>query len=256
MKEKIDLKKHSYRFDAAKGIGKFSQEVIDGTFDRLSAYEKDEQITIDIGYDKHLFKKYALEYKSFILEADIKKALELMNQVRFLCVTRENENSVADTNKRIELILKKEIKDLLVFNPKGSFYHNQPIIITQNNYDLKIFNGDVGLIRRENDRLVAYFESTDGAVKKIPAGYLSHYDTVFAMTIHKSQGSEFDHVVVILPEKHAKKLLTRELLYTGVTRAKTKVLIQSSEETLMECVKQGVVRSSGLEQRLTERETL
>ena len=186
----------------------------------------------------------------YILESDIETALQKMNKVRFLCVTRENVHSVAETNKRIESILKSSINNSDIFNPKEGFYHNQPIIITQNNYDLGLFNGDVGLVRKVEETLFAHFVSADGEIKKIQAGYLNNFETVFAMTIHKSQGSEFEHVVVILPEKPAGKLLTRELLYTGVTRAKTNVLLQASEETLMGTIKNEVLRSSGLEQRL------
>jgi len=84
----------------------------------------------------------------------------------------------------------------------------------------------------------------------IQAGYLNHYETVFAMTIHKSQGSEFENVVVLLPEKQGEQLLTRELLYTGVTRAINRALIQTTEETLLKCSGRTVSRASGLEDRL------
>ena len=250
LKDNIEFKNHSYRFDSEKGIGKFSKEVIQGTFSSIENYRDDEQLTIDIHYDNGQFKKYALGYMEYILESDIETALQKMNKVRFLCVTRENVHSVAETNKRIESILKSSINNSDIFNPKEGFYHNQPIIITQNNYDLGLFNGDVGLVRKVGETLFAHFVSADGEIKKIQAGYLNNFETVFAMTIHKSQGSEFEHVVVILPEKPAGKLLTRELLYTGVTRAKTNVLLQASEETLKGTIKNEVLRSSGLEQRL------
>lgn len=245
---KVVVKTTSYRFDADKGIGKFSQEVISGSFTDLDSYDKDEQITIDTSYSKDLFEQYAILYKEYITESDIKAALKKLNRVRFLCVTRENEHSVREVNKQIQYYLSKEIPEFL---PKSEgFYHNQPIIITQNDYQLGVFNGDVGLIRKEGETLFAFFESTDGEIKKIQAGYLNHYDTVFAMTIHKSQGSEFDNVVVIFPEKQGEKLLTRELVYTAVTRAKEKVILQTSVEVLKKCVERKVSRASGLEKRL------
>ena len=250
LKKNIEFKNQSYRFDSEKGIGKFSKEVIDGTFNNIEMYANDEQLNIDTAYDDRLFEKYALEYTAYIKEEDIKTALQKLNQVRFLCVTRENKHSVTEVNKLIERILKTSLNDTNDFYPKEGFYNNQPIIITRNNYDLGVFNGDVGLVRKVGDTLVAHFESADGEIKKIKAGYLNDFQTVFAMTIHKSQGSEFEHVVVILPEKPTGKLLTRELLYTAVTRAKTKVLLQTSEETLKYCVENEVLRSSGLEQRL------
>ncbi len=181
-------------------------------------------------------------------------------------MTRENDQSVSLVNRQIQYLLSSSIPE---FKPKyEGFYHNQPIIITQNDYKLGLFNGDTGIIRskKTNDGEVffAYFEAVEGRIKEIQAGYLNHFETVFAMTIHKSQGSEFNHVVVILPEKKGEKLLTRELLYTGVTRAKTNetpedaggelplksVLLQTSPEVLIRCVNKSVSRASGLEERL------
>lgn len=251
---KIEIKEKSWRFDPDKGIGRFSREVIAGAAIELASYAGDEQILIDTSFSSTLFEQYALLYREYIVEPDVKTALQKLNSVRFLCLTRELDHSITEINKRIQRFLKDVINDKSQFDPKEGFYHNQPIIITQNDYKLGIFNGDVGIIRRKGDTLFAFFESTDGEIKKIQAGYLNYYDTVFAMTIHKSQGSEFDNVVVILPEKQGEKLLTRELLYTGVTRAKTKVLLQTSEEVLRKCVERKVSRASGLEKRLSSKE--
>ena len=86
-------------------------------------------------------------------------------------------------------------------------------------------------------------------IKTIPAHYLNHYQTMFAMTIHKSQGSEFNHVMVVLPEKKGRQLLTRELLYTAVTRARERVAIMSTSETLALSMEKTVNRASGITQR-------
>jgi exodeoxyribonuclease V alpha subunit len=261
LKGKLEVKTKSWRFHPAKGIGKFSQEVIAGTFNDSAAYVDDEQITIDTAFSAELFEEYASLYKAYIIEPDIKTALQKLNQVRFLCVTRENDQSVSKVNKQIQYYLSTQVEG---FKPKAEgFYHNQPVLITQNDYQLGVFNGDVGLIRRkqtyDGEVLMAYFEEAESeinesGIKEIQAGYLNHFETVFAMTIHKSQGSEFDKVVVILPEKQGEKLLTRELLYTGVTRAKNKVLIQTTEEVLKKCVGKSVSRASGLEKRLKTEE--
>ncbi len=249
---KVDHKQGSWRFDPLKGIGKFSKEVINGRISTIDSYINDDQLTIDNLRSTELFEHYALLYKAYILEPDIKKALTKLNKVRFLCVTRENEDSVSRVNKQIQYLLSKQIPD---FKPSvGAFYHNQPVIITRNDYQLNIFNGDVGIIRKETiddkEVMFAHFETSDGTIRKIQAGYLNYYDTVFAMTIHKSQGSEFENVVVILPEDHGEKLLTRELLYTAITRARDKVLLQTSEAVLAKCVSSSVSRASGLENRI------
>ncbi len=264
LKDKVITLMESHRFKKDKGIGRFSTEIIEGKTPDVNSYSKDDQVTIEILNSDNtktnlfkekvlksgLFKQYALEYEDYINKDDIKEALISLNKIRFLCVTRENDYSVSETNKAIEKLLKEKVADKEKFNPKEGFYHNQPIIITQNDYKLGLLNGDVGLIRRESDTLFAWFEGPDGEIIKKIAGYVNHYDTVFAMTIHKSQGSEFDHVVVILPEKQADKLLTRELLYTAITRAKTKVLLQTTVEALDKCATRSVSRASGLETQI------
>jgi len=247
LKDRIEIKTESHRFDSHSGIGKLSREVISGTFNNISEYNNDEQIIIDTSLSSNLFDEYAILYKEYIIQPDVKTALQLLNLVRFLCVTRE---SVSEVNKKIQYFLSRNVND---FKPKSyGFYENQPVIITKNDYNLGIFNGDVGLIRKDGETLYAWFETTDGEIIKIQAGFLNNYETVFAMTIHKSQGSEFDNVVLILQEKQGEKLLTRELLYTGVTRAKNRVLLQTSESVLRKCIESSVTRASGLENRLKE----
>ena len=252
MRGKIEFLEGSRRFDRDKGIGKLSREIVEGSHDYHNKYEDDEQVTIDNSYSRDLFEENALLYREYIEEADISKALKKLNRIRFLCAKRENDQSVTQVNKQISYFLSKKVPG---FNPKAEgFYENQPVIVTRNDYNLDIFNGDTGIIRKEQkngkDTFYAHFENSAGEIRKIPAGYLNNCQTVFAMTIHKSQGSEFDNVVVILPENQGEKLLTRELLYTAVTRAKSKVIIQTSKENMRRCVDRSVSRASGLEERL------
>jgi len=252
LKGRVEVKSKNWRFDNNKGIGKFSKEVITGSFGDISNYATDKQITIDTTFSTELFNKYAILYKEYICEPDIKTAIQKLNKIRFLCVIKEKKQSVSEVNKQVQAYLAAHIDG---FNPRvEGFYHNQPIMITKNDYQLGIFNGDVGIIRKEStsdgETFFVHFETVDGEIKKIQAGYLNHYDTVFAMTIHKSQGSEFENVVVMLPEEQGEKLLAKELLYTAVTRAKNKVLIQTSEKVLKKCVEKSVSRASGIEKRL------
>ena len=145
----------------------------------------------------------------------------------FRSAVRDGEQGMYATNRQIEQILEAYYRDndAVSFSPKGLYYHNQPIIITQNDYTLGVYNGDVGLIRSDGDKgLFAYFEGGEaGNLKRYPVALLGHFETVFAMTIHKSQGSEFEKVVVILPKSGGERMLTRALLYTAVTRAKKEV---------------------------------
>jgi len=258
LKNKMEIKDKNHRAEGREIIA-VSKRVIEGVPDKILTYKNNDEVIFDTAGDKalsnELFLKEVMIYREYIEATDVQTALKMLSRLRVLCVTRENDHSVAESNKRIETFLKRQIADPLLFEPKPGFYHNQPIIITKNDYQLGLYNGDVGLVRRGTGlALMAFFEDQDGTLKSYPASYLSHYETVFAMTIHKSQGSEFDHVVVLLPEKQARKLLTRELLYTAVTRAKRKVVVQSSRESLEHCLENTVSRASGLFERISKTE--
>ena len=126
-------------------------------------------------------------------------------------------------------------------------------MITTNNYTLQLFNGDIGIVRMDSETgvLNAYFEDANGigGIKKIPTSYIKNYDTAFAMTIHKSQGSEFETAIVVLPDNKA-QILTRELLYTGITRAKIEVKLVINQDILEYSTLQQVQRSSGITNRI------
>ncbi len=261
---KVEVKTENWRFKPDRGIGRLSKEIIDGKFNNADSYSGDNEVTINIIKSDNpganlfteevlksdYFREYASIYTEYIKKESVKEALDSLDKVRFLCVTRTNDYGVAEVNKAIEKHLKSIVADEKIFCPREGFYHNQPVIITKNDYNLKVYNGDVGLIRNDGDSYLAWFETAEGEIRSIPAGYLNHYETVFAMTIHKSQGSEFENVFLILPEKQGELLLTRELLYTGLTRAKNKAVIMSPSESLQRCIERSVSRASGLEYRL------
>jgi exodeoxyribonuclease V alpha subunit len=140
-----------------------------------------------------------------------------------------------------------------LITPNNDYYENRPIIITKNYPDLKLFNGDVGLVRKDDQgNLRAWFEDSDKNIRSVMPAYIAHAETVFAMTIHKSQGSEYPKVLVVLPEASGGQLLTRELLYTAVTRAKESLVLQCSSAQMMSTCAQGVSRTSGIVERLKE----
>jgi exodeoxyribonuclease V alpha subunit len=138
------------------------------------------------------------------------------------------------------------------FSQESFFSAGQPVMITRNDYNLQLYNGDIGIILEAPDGkggLRCFFRGESGTVRDIALPLLPEYETVFAMTVHKSQGSEFDTVLLILPDQDS-PLLTRELLYTAITRARKKVEIWSSKEILTAAVKRRVRRTSGLAEAL------
>ncbi len=242
---------HSHRFSSEEGIGKLSDAVINNNVDILKTFlgKKDPQVTITEDADKKLFEKFILGYKAFIEEKDKSKALKKLNNLRVLCAVREGHEGVYEINRNIELFLQK--RGLL--KPSGAFYENRPIMVSENNYELGLFNGDMGLTRKDEDgTLKVWFEDAELGMKGVLTAYLPAADTAFAMTIHKSQGSEFDEVYIILPRQEENKLLSRELLYTGITRAKKHVTINTTSSVFLQASAAKLKRSSGLIDRLAQ----
>ncbi len=129
------------------------------------------------------------------------------------------------------------------------WYAGRPLLVVENDYELGLYNGDTGVVvRRDEDRLVAAFARGGEIVEYSPAR-LGAVQTVYAMTIHKSQGSQFDAAAVLLPEPGS-RILTRELLYTAVTRARQRLIVVGTESALRTGVQRPVARASGLGWRL------
>lgn len=242
--------KYSHRFNSQGAIGKLSRAVIDGNVDevkRLIATAQGTNVIVDQTYNPSLLENFVEGYASFINETDIKLALKKLNELRVLVAVRQGPRGLYATNNAIEMQLRK----IGLIKPDGDFYENRPIMVTRNMYDLGLLNGDTGIMRKDaNGNLKVWFEDGLGGIKSVLPAYLNFSETAFAMTIHKSQGSEFDNVMVILPEGTSNALLTRELLYTGITRAKTSITIQGDMATIEHAVNASVNRISGITGRI------
>lgn len=147
---------------------------------------------------------------------------------------------------RIERWLAAEVEG---FGAEGQWYVGRPLLVTENDYGLRLYNGDTGVVvAREAGRASAAFERR-GEIVDFSPSRLSAVDTVYAMTVHKSQGSEARAVTVVLPPADS-PLLTRELLYTALTRAESSVTLVGSEEAVRAAIATRVLRASGLAERL------
>ena len=133
----------------------------------------------------------------------------------------------------------------LISGRDQAIYHGQPIMIRTNDYNLSLFNGDRGVFLNFGGDYYAVFKEGHESYRYIPAGKLNSYETAYAQTIHKSQGSEFREIFVLIPEG-AERLLTREIVYTGITRAKLKLNLFSSDQIFKDAVSREVVRHSGI----------
>jgi len=173
----------------------------------------------------------------------VRKVLHSFESFRILCAVREGEWGVAGLNAAIELRLEKE--GLI---RRSEWYVGRPVMVTRNDYATGVFNGDIGLTLRDPARpgsLRVYFLEGD-TVRSVLATRLRHVETAFAMTVHKSQGSEFRHTVLVLPQEGG-AMLARELVYTGITRARDFfTLVSPTQAVLFDAILRRTQRASGL----------
>ena len=173
-------------------------------------------------------------------------ALHALSAFRLLCAHRRGPHGVATWTAQIERWLAAELK---AFSAAERDYPGRPLLVTRNDYELGLYNGDTGVVIADgNERLTAAFERGSEIVSFTPTR-LDAVETVYAMTIHKSQGSQFDTAAVILPDPGS-RILTRELLYTAVTRARERLILIGTEEMVRAAVARPVARASGLRERL------
>lgn len=165
-----------------------------------------------------------------------------LSEFRVLCAHRRGAFGVTRLNEVIEGWLRALGK----LPAGGEYYRGRPLLITQNDYGVGLHNGDVGLCWPDGEgRIGVLFPLQDGEFRTLSPAQLPAHETAFAMTIHKSQGSEHTEVVLILPESHS-PLLSRELTYTGITRAKKMMTLFSSSATLEQSAERQVSRYTGL----------
>jgi exodeoxyribonuclease V alpha subunit len=268
----VSVLAESYRFPAASAVGRFAAAVRSGDADAAVAVlsEADSTVAPDgsvpasgagAGDGVRLFwqaagaesdageaavKAAALDgavrTRAAAQAGDAVTALDALGDVRVLCAHRRGPYGVAWWNWRFEDWLTGDEPRLV-----GS-YVGRPVLVTANDPLNDVSNGDLGVIVHtdEGDRVA--FAGPDGARLLTPSR-LEGLETVHAMTIHKSQGSEFDEVVVILPPAES-RLATRELLYTAVTRARRVVTLVGGDAALRRAIANRVVRQTGLRRRL------
>lgn len=246
----IELQK-SHRFKRDAGIGKLANMVIQGEVEACRIFIQQTHADIFFSDNNHYLtaiQQMIEGYSRYIQEPDILTAIQLFQQQRVLCAVREGPYGVDAINMHIEnqLQLKKQL------HKKDAFYENRPVMVTGNYYDLQLFNGDIGLVRKNaQGQLSVWFETKSGELKQVSPAYLDGVDTAFAMTVHKSQGSEFDAVAVIIPPQDDLPILTRELLYTAITRAKKSVHLIGNPDSILASVERKVERGSGIQERLS-----
>ena len=259
--DSICLLKKSYRFNESSGIGLLANAVKEGQYLNVKKLLADNTLQ-DISYYELLSNQTyqavlndcVEHYKNYLnainRSNDIATVLTKFTQCRLLCALREGKFGVEGLNKQIELLLAKH--KLIRLNHRDQWYIGRPIMILRNSTSLGLYNGDIGITltaEHDSSKLRVYFPFSDGTIKGFSPYRLPEHETAYAMTIHKSQGSEFDHVNIILPTEFS-RLLNRSLLYTAITRAKKEVSIFADAKILERVVKSQIHRESGLVEQI------
>jgi exodeoxyribonuclease V alpha subunit len=187
----------------------------------------------------------ALEVRHASERGDAEAAVRALDEHRLLCAHREGPHGVRHWNRQVERWLGEAIGQDI----HSEWYVGRPLLVTANDYALEIYNGETGVVvLREDGRLRARIAGT-GGLRDFATGRLDAVDTMHAMTIHKSQGSQARRITVLLPDADS-RLLTRELFYTAVTRAQERVRVVGSEAAVRAAVATHAQRATGLSQRL------
>ncbi len=259
---RISLLTTTHRFGHVPKLAELADAVRAGDAD-LAIAILDEHATADpaearkglswirepLGHDAPLaLRAHVLAPALAALEAararDAGQALDALGSLRVLCAHRRGPSGVEGWNRRIERWLADEVGDL------RGWYPGRPVLVTRNDYRNGLFNGDMGIVVAADERPeVAFPRSGESGPRLVAAARLADVETVHAMTIHKSQGSEFTSVVVVLPPDGS-RLLTRELVYTGITRARDHLTLVADEASLRAAIARPARRSTGLGERL------
>ncbi len=247
----VQLQK-SFRFGDGSGLRVVSQALNSGDADRAITLLRGGQYG-DIKWrdlprpgelPRMLKDTIVRGFRDYLEGRDAPEVFQRFDGFRILCAIREGPYGVMALNTLVEQVLKKE----KLIETDRRWYPGRPLLITRNDYDLRLFNGDVGIILPDpqaDNELRAFFLTPDGGVRKFHPLRLPEHETVYAMTVHKSQGSEFGQVCLLLADRDV-PILTRELIYTGITRAKEHVEIWGTEAVFRAAVSRRIERRSGL----------
>lgn len=254
--DSVVLLQDSHRFQESRGIDRLATIIKSGKVELLSELRQQEQsdlLLMNPEKDKtqHWLEKQIISgFKRCFACNGPEEALNILSTFRILCAIREGSHGVSGMNRLAEKLLRKH-GSISQGNP---WYKGRPLIIRNNHYGLQLFNGDTGIVWPDSaGKLWAWFDDPEGKSRQVPLSRLPEHDTAYAITVHQSQGSEFEEVLFLLPAVES-RVLCRELIYTGITRARKRLLLYADPELLARSIQKQVVRYSGLGEKLWERD--
>ena len=248
----VELRRN-YRFTPGAGIGELSSAVNRGdAVDAIAVLKSGGSIrwrpTPSLkNFGRELRERVFPRFERLLRLSEPAVALKQLAEFAVLCALRRGPLGAETVNALLEGML----RETGLIEGAGRYHAGEPIIIVRNDYNVGLFNGDLGIVLPDaiTGELRVFFRGEEDEVLNFAPGRLPAHEPAFALTVHKSQGSEFRDALVILPERHA-PVLTRELLYTGITRVRDTVEVWASEEILRQTIERKITRSSGLRDRL------
>lgn len=245
----------SHRFDQHSDLGKLATLVNDGdsmsSINHLMKQNADSTVhwqqPTDAEITNLLKKLVTRHFQQLPGTAEIDQLFKQFYQFQVLAAVWDSPCGVDNIN----VVIDSEVKRISGVTPDQSFYAGQPLIMTSNLHQYQIHNGDIAIIWPDADgELKAWFETDDQQYRSLSLSQLPNNKLAYAMTVHKSQGSEFENILLILPG-YESSVCTRELVYTGITRAVKSVEIWARANVLEKAIETPTRRVSGLQQRLS-----
>lgn len=246
--------KHSYRFRADSGVAALARAINAGDAEQARGVLEDAQMP-DVslhealpakGLGKTLRQRVVDSFREVVAADGARDKLAAFDGFRVLAAHRSGPAGVSGLNREIE----QALATAGLIDPRSEWYPHRPIMVMENDYQVGLFNGDIGMILEQPDGgRAAVFVTSSGEVRSVPPARLPAHQTVFAMTVHKSQGSEFTEIALVLPPRPS-PVTTRELVYTAVTRARSVARVLGTPDVLDAAIAARVVRSSGLRRAL------
>lgn len=250
--DSLVLLRISRRFAAGSGIGALAQAINSGEAEAVRrvlalTWTDVEVCDTTVPEQSNRLRALLLDFLAPLFAADSpEEALATLSQRRILCALREGPSGVEGINRLAQTHLRR----LRNMGPEVQLYAGMPLLITRNDYGLGLFNGDSGVLWPDDQgQLRGWFAQEAGGLRSFNLARLPAWQTSYAMTVHKSQGSEFNRVLLLLPQEDA-PVLTRELLYTGLTRARRGLTLCGPLDLLLRTTGRRVLRYSGLAGKL------
>ncbi len=248
--------RHSYRFAADSGIGRLAHALLQGDTETVEMLLQGREETLSwqevtgMADRERLLRRW-LEgplsdyYRAVAAGEPAPELHARLRQACLLCALRVGPWGVQALNRRLVELLAAEA----ILDPHRRWYPGRPVMVTRNDPALGLYNGDIGIALPAAQGFRVHFERGPRGELAVPAARLQWFETVHAMTVHKAQGSEYDRIALLLPPEPV-PVVTRELLYTAITRARRAVEIWAGRETVLRAAATSGSRSSGLRQRL------